>query len=288
MSEGYGLLKPSCAFKTAPAWSRYRLASGIGFLTLVALLLTTSGPYFFSRHHHLAPFEAHDDVDSVGKCAASIAQAASPPAPVNPWASLTVSEIVQIQDWLFAPQQGLNLTRGDLAVPSDNHVYIIESYYPPKGAVLDYLSSPSSFDLPPRFARVVIHHGAAREPFVKNYLAGPLPIGPQTTLSPLTDIYHIDPIPYNARSFNVRDWESQGIYSNVAAPLSEAFKVSLMQFVYSFGALLLARNYLEVKRPAFQMILLLAKDPVLSASMDPSVACGSVGVVTFQDPFCTP
>lgn len=232
--EGYELLKPVSTDKASSHRTRYRLVSGIALLTLATFLLTKSGPYFLSDHHRPTPLGAHDNVDSVGQCAASTVPLASPPAPVNPWASLTVSEIVKIQDWLFAQEQGLNLTRGDLAVPSDNHVYIIETYYPPKAAVLDYFSSPSTVDLPPRFARAVIHHGAAQEPIVRNYLVGPLPIGPHTSLSPLTDIYHIDPIPYNARSFDARDWTSPEIYSNVAAPLAEAFEVSRIQSPQSY------------------------------------------------------
>ncbi|KAG9317752.1 copper amine oxidase [Chiua virens] len=149
---------------------------------------------------------------------------ASPPAPTNPWASLSISEIVDIHDWLFFPERGLNLTLGQVAAASDNHLYIIEAYYPQKSAVLRYLASPATVGPPPRFARVVIHHGAARIPVVQNYLVGPLPIGPHTTLSPLTDIYQVDPIPYNARSWDTRDWESPEIYSNIAAPLAEAFK----------------------------------------------------------------
>ena len=199
--------------------------SWIIFLSLSTYLWYKSVAYL-SDERHPTSLGAHDDVASVGQCVANTVPPASPLPHLNPWASLTVSEIVQIQDWLFAPKQGLNLTLGKVAVPSDNHLYIIESYYPPKNAVLDYLSSPSSVDLPPRFARVAIHHGAAQEPFVKNYLVGPLPIGPHTTMSPLTDIYHIDPIPYNARSFGDGDWASPVIYSNIVAPVAEAFKVS--------------------------------------------------------------
>lgn len=228
-SGGYELLKPTPVDTTTSPRSRYRLLSGIVFLTFSVFFLFKSGPYFLSDQHSSASLEAHGNAESIAQCVANTAPAASPPAPANPWSSLTIAEIVQIQDWLFAPEQGLNLTLGDVAVPSDNHLYIVEAYYPPKAAVLSYLSSPSTLDLSPRFARVAIHHGAAQEPIVKNYLVGPLPIGPHTRMSPLTDIYHIDPIPYNARPFDARDWTSPEIYSNVAAPLAEAFEVSRMR-----------------------------------------------------------
>lgn len=218
-------MKPDFVDKTSSHKSRYRLVSGIAFLALAAFFWSKSGPNFSSGPPPTS-FGVHDNVDSVGQCAASTVPPASPPAPVNPWSSLTVTELVQIQDWLFAPKQGLNLTRGTIAVPSDNHLYIIEAYYPPKPAVLDYLSSPSTANLPSRFVRVTIHHGAAEVPIVRNYLVGPLPIGPHTSLSPLTDIYHVDPIPYNSRSFDTRDWEAPEIYSNIAAPVAEALEVS--------------------------------------------------------------
>ncbi|KAG8218933.1 amine oxidase catalytic domain-containing protein [Butyriboletus roseoflavus] len=202
-SGGYQFLKPTSVDTTPSPRSRYRLASSIVFLTVSAFLLFKSGRYLLSNHHPPTSLEAHNNAESIGQCIANIAPAASPPAPVNPWTSLTITEIVQIQDWLFAPEQGLNLTLA---------------------AVLSYLSSPFTVNLPPRFARVAIHHGAAQEPIVKNYLVGPLPIGPHTSVSPLTDIYHVDPIPYNARPFDARDWSSPEIYSNVAAPLAEAFE----------------------------------------------------------------
>lgn len=230
-SGGYELLKPTPVDTTPSPRSRYRLASGIVFLTLSTLLLFKSGSHFLSHHHHPAPPGAHDNGDSIGQCVAGTVPPASPPAPVNPWSSLTIAEIVQIQDWLFSPEQGLNLTQGDVAAPSDNHLFAIETYYPPKAAVLNYLSSLSTVDLPPRFARVAVHHGAAQEPIVKNYLVGPLPIGPHVSMSPLTDIYLVDPIPYNARSFDVRDWTSPELYHALALPLAEAFEVSRIRSV---------------------------------------------------------
>ncbi|KAF8426834.1 copper amine oxidase [Boletus edulis BED1] len=43
-------------------------------------------------------------------------------------------------------------------------------------------------------------------------------------MSPLTDIYQVDPIPYNARAWYINDWSFPEIYSNIAAPVAEAFK----------------------------------------------------------------
>ncbi|KAF9234360.1 copper amine oxidase [Melanogaster broomeanus] len=134
MAGGYELLKPVTVHQR-PSPLRYRVASAIVVL----------------RFSHTVP-------------------PAYPPAPANPWMSLTLSEILQIQEWLIAPEQGLNLTLGDDAYMSDNQIYIIEAHYPHKSDVLNYLSSSSMSDLPPKFAHVAIHHGASPEPVVANYL----------------------------------------------------------------------------------------------------------------------
>ena len=174
---------PDSVVNTSPPRSRYRLVSCIIFLSLSTYLWYKSVAYL-SDECYPTSLGVHDDVASVGQCVANTIPPALPLPHLNPWASLTVSEIVQIQDWLFALEQGLNLTLGKVAVLSDNHLYIIETYYPLKNVVLDYLSSPSSVDLPPWFAHVTIHHGAAQETIMRNCLVGPLPIGPHA-MSPL-------------------------------------------------------------------------------------------------------
>ncbi|KAF8137159.1 hypothetical protein EV363DRAFT_1253640 [Boletus edulis] len=58
----------------------------------------------------------------------SSSPAASPLAPkLNPWSSLAISEVVQIQDWLFTLEQSLNLTQIEVAAPSDNQEVAFES-----------------------------------------------------------------------------------------------------------------------------------------------------------------
>ncbi|KAF9226809.1 amine oxidase catalytic domain-containing protein [Gyrodon lividus] len=225
MAGGYELLKPATVQqRPSPRQSGYRLASVVVIFALALFLFFRLDPSFLTDELGVPSPPVHDEADNLGQCPPSTAPVAYPPAPINPWTSLTVKEIAQIQKWLNAPEQGLNLTLGDIARPSDNHVYIIEAHYPQKSDVLHYLSSPSISSLPPKFARVVIHHGAALEPVVTNYLVGPLPIGPQTTLSHFTDIYHIDTIPYNARAFDARDWSAPEIYSKMAAPLADALQ----------------------------------------------------------------
>ncbi|KAF9266153.1 amine oxidase catalytic domain-containing protein [Marasmius fiardii PR-910] len=136
----------------------------------------------------------------------SAAPAATPPAPVNLWSSLTIEETSEIQKWLEHPSRKLNLTRGKEAKPSDNTVFIIESYYPRKDDALTYLdgfvgSSNFTVKPPTKYARVTIHHGSDSTPVVKDYLVGPIPIGNggETMMRELKEIYHRPIIPYNAR-----------------------------------------------------------------------------------------
>ncbi|KAG1752406.1 copper amine oxidase [Suillus paluster] len=161
---------------------------------------------------------------SVKICASPTPPAARPPAPINPWATLTIEQTVQIQKWLEQPAQALNLTRGVISKPSDNHIFMIEAYYPPKSSVLSYFSSLSPSAIPEKYARVTIHHGSAPEPVVKDYLVGPLPIGSSTRMQHLTEIYHLDAIPHNARAFDTRDWTTPEIFEKMAAPLMEAYE----------------------------------------------------------------
>ncbi|KAH7912931.1 copper amine oxidase, partial [Hygrophoropsis aurantiaca] len=166
----------------------------------------------------------HGYLDDLQKCPSTTAPIARPPIPVNPWASLSLDETIQIKKWLEHPSRSLNLTRGDIAKPSDNQIYMIETFYPPKDDVLRYFSFPNLVSIPTRRARVTIHHGSAEEPVIKDYLVGPLPVSSGTKMSPLTNIYHTESIPFNARGFDARDWSVPEVYTKMAAPLADAFK----------------------------------------------------------------
>jgi primary-amine oxidase len=142
------------------------------------------------------------DHEGIEQCPSTLPLPASPPAPINLWAALSIEDAVQIRHWLEAPEQHLNLTATN-ALASDNAIYNIEAYYPAKADALAYLESPFPASRPTRYARVTIHHGARFEPTVKDYLVGPLPIGPRTEMRELTEIYHRADIPYNARGFSL-------------------------------------------------------------------------------------
>ncbi|KAG0703836.1 copper amine oxidase [Suillus ampliporus] len=212
-------------------------------LTVIQVRPSTSSPeIIFGDTETLAGGPSYDE--NIKICVSNIPPPARPPAPINPWASLTIDETVEIQNWLLSPQMNLNLTRGDAARPSDNSIYMIQTYYPPKADVLKYFSSLDPRDAPARFARVTIHHGAAMDPVIRDYLVGPLPVTLATEMTHLTEIYHTETLPYNARGYDALDWNLPEIYTKIAAPLMDAYKAShfhrlaRLVFLISFQELL--------------------------------------------------
>ncbi|KAG1845992.1 carbohydrate phosphorylase-domain-containing protein [Suillus tomentosus] len=177
---------------------------------------TSSSKIIFGGSETLAGYDEDTKI-----CASNIPPLARPPAPINPWASLTIDEMVEIQNWLLSTPMNLNLTRGDTARPSDNSIYMMQTYYPPKADVLEYFSSLDPRDAPTRFARVTIHHGGAVEPVIRDYLVGPLPVTPATEVTHLANIYHTETLSYNARGL---DWNLPEIHTKIAAPLMDAYK----------------------------------------------------------------
>ncbi|EIW55896.1 amine oxidase catalytic domain-containing protein [Trametes versicolor FP-101664 SS1] len=198
-------------------------------LTLIALL----GVVGFSAFYTLAPskganyaaqgsleFDADAD-DQLAKCPSGLPPAATPPTKVNPFASLTIADTVSVSEWLLAPERGLNLTRGDKNPQlADNLIYHVDAFRPVKKDAVAYLDNPDTVSPPERFARVTIHHGAAAEPYVMDYLVGPLPVSEKTSMRKLTEIYHRDSIPFNARGYTTMG-ELSPLLTVIMPPLSE-------------------------------------------------------------------
>ena len=223
-------LDGSLELSTAPRPSRSRKF----FLTTLAILgvvgisafYALSGP---SNARYAAEYAAasvgDDGPEHLQKCPSGLPPPARPPAPSNPFASLTVPETTAIHAWVSDPARALNLTAGNKAWISDNFIYRIEAHRPAKRDAVAFLDRPDAAPAPPRYAHVVVHHGAAPEPYVQDYLVGPLPLGPATTMRPLKEVYHIDPIPYNARGFGSYN-ELAPLLLKVMPELSEATEVS--------------------------------------------------------------
>jgi len=164
--------------------------------------------------------------------ASSQPQNAVPPAPLNPWAPLRPSEIKSIEHWLQSPDRNLNLTYSKPSALSDNTIFMIEAFDPSKKETVAYLDDPTTNNLPNRVARVTIHHGGWKEPVVKDYLVGPLPIEQSTTIRPLVDIYHRKDIPWNAGG--VADFNALPEFLSVAvAPIRSAMEVRTFYFSQS-------------------------------------------------------
>ena len=191
----------------------------LGLVVRQLPLKTRSSIAELNTDQPLTNFSRHEPLK---QCVSPLPPSARPPAPLNIWAPLTVSELAQIHAWLESSERNLNLTRG-LTTMSDNTVFLIETYPPPKADAVAYLSSPSSVPPPARQARVTIHHGS--ESAVRDYLVGPLPVGPNTGIRNLTDIYHRDEIPYNAKGINSID-EIRYVFSELTSPLADAMLVT--------------------------------------------------------------
>ncbi|KAF7971714.1 hypothetical protein HWV62_20073 [Athelia sp. TMB] len=164
------------------------------------------------------------------QCPAPHARFAKAPAPRNIWAPLSKSEVTAVRGYLDSHKasRDLNLTNADDAAVSDNFIYGIEIYYPPKDAALAYLADPESADPPERYARVTIHHGGWEVPVVRDYLVGPLPDDSQHSkqgglegigMRQLTEIYHRPDIPFNARGFD-RSKEINAFLARIMPPFS--------------------------------------------------------------------
>ena len=216
-----------------PSRSR-RIALSACFVVCAAALslLYAFPPYFGPDPDTLAssstspPGTLFDNEEPLKQCAASGPRPASPPAPVNLWASLTVPETTAIADWLNTPERALNLTPATVASISDNYIYHIGAWRPAKADALAYLADPKGTAPPDRYARVTIHHGAAASPKVQDYLVGPLPVGESTGIRELKDVYHREEIPYNARGYTTMG-ELHPILIDVMPKMAEATQVRM-------------------------------------------------------------
>ncbi|KAF8590695.1 amine oxidase catalytic domain-containing protein [Ramaria rubella] len=199
----------------------------VGLTALTLSILNTTNRYSLARIQNAwdtSSPEGHILDEPFERCVAGEPATASPPASVNLWASLSVPEALEIRKWLNEPDRHLNLTTSGEANLNDNVVFGIEAARPPKVQALAYLDSPGPATLrklPQRFAKVIIHHGAAPVPIIKEYMVGPLPVGPQTEMSEVKGIYHRDDIPYNARG-QVNPTELAPLISSIMPQLAEA------------------------------------------------------------------
>lgn len=237
--DGYELIKQKHDLPSAAATvNRKPRRAGLIKLSIVStftvallglLYLYKANPYTITSP---APIRY---TNKLPECPAAHPPPAKPPALLNVWAPLSKSEVTAVRGYLDSHKASheLNLTRADDAAVSDNFVYGIEVYYPPKDAALAYLANPESAEAPERYARVTIHHGGWEVPVVRDYLVGPLPGNGEYRnqgerrvdigMNQLTDIYHRPEIPFNARGFD-RSKEINAFLARIMPPFSPALQ----------------------------------------------------------------
>lgn len=145
----------------------------------------------------------------------------------NVWAGITEEDNLAVWDLLHAEDTGLNLTDPGSAALTDNYVFWIDTLPTNKSSVLPYLASASA-PKPPKYARAIIFRGGIPEPDSQEYMIGPLPVGPETTVAPLDYIYNGGrggSVPFNARYFDsVRSQATEPLLISVMSELADVTK----------------------------------------------------------------
>ncbi|KAK2746498.1 hypothetical protein FQN57_003124 [Myotisia sp. PD_48] len=118
----------------------------------------------------------------------------------NIFLGLTGSEAAEVTKFLH-DQPILNLTAVVNATSWDNRIILVELLQPNKSDALPYLNGHGH--APKRYAKAAIQFQATEEPYIQDWMVGPLPISEKTKLQPLNYIhnsgdgkqrvYHTDP-----------------------------------------------------------------------------------------------
>ncbi|KAK9435079.1 Copper amine oxidase [Metarhizium brunneum] len=114
--------------------------------------------------------------------------AVSAPHP-NIWGDLTDEEAAGVIELLHRQSTGLNLTTEDAAGSWDNKILLVELLAPNKSDTLPFLNNKTTTP-PPRCARATLMFGATLNPFLQDYVIGPLPVSNNTQVQPLQFLYN--------------------------------------------------------------------------------------------------
>jgi len=90
----------------------------------------------------------------------------------SPFLPLSDAEFGSVLDFLFAPEQNLNLTSvsSKNLTQTDNYIWMIEALHPNKTDILAYLDGNAT--APKRYARVIINEGGKAVPDATEYYVG--------------------------------------------------------------------------------------------------------------------
>ncbi|EER23430.1 Copper amine oxidase, putative [Coccidioides posadasii C735 delta SOWgp] len=105
----------------------------------------------------------------------------------NIFSALDGSEIAAVTSFLHK-QRELNLTAAVKATSWDNTIDLVELLQPNKSDALPYLNGDGP--APDRYARVGIQFKATEEPYIQDYMVGPLPVSHRTKVQPLNYLYN--------------------------------------------------------------------------------------------------
>ncbi|KHO00534.1 Copper amine oxidase [Metarhizium album ARSEF 1941] len=107
----------------------------------------------------------------------------------NIWAALTDKEAADVVDLLRRDSTGLNLTAYDSAGSWDNKILLVELLLPNKSDALPLLNNKTT-KAPRRCARATLMFGATPNPYLQDYVIGPLPVTNMTEVQPLRFLYN--------------------------------------------------------------------------------------------------
>ncbi|KAL2216423.1 copper amine oxidase [Thermoascus aurantiacus ATCC 26904] len=105
----------------------------------------------------------------------------------NIFLGLDDSEAAAVTSFLHR-QPALNLTAVENATSWDNVILLVELLQPNKSDALPYLNGVAA--APDRYAKATIQFQATEEPYIQEWMVGPLPISNKTTLQPLNYLYN--------------------------------------------------------------------------------------------------
>ncbi|KAF2634788.1 amine oxidase catalytic domain-containing protein [Massarina eburnea CBS 473.64] len=193
------------------------------YLALPSVVLSAAFPPLgYGRRVLREAFDKRNSNVSAHSCFTEAAPATTAPK-TNVWAPISGDDNLAVWNLLHDPASSLNLTHPNDAILTDNYVFWIDALHTNKSAVLPYLDGNAT--APPKYARAIIFEGGKAVPDSQEYMIGPLPVGPKTTVEKLNYIYNGGTggsVPYNARYFDSpRNAASDPLLASVMSNISD-------------------------------------------------------------------
>jgi primary-amine oxidase len=141
----------------------------------------------------------------------------------NIWIDITERDVIDVLKYINTVPNNLNLTAAQNATLWDNFVHGIELVRPSKKDAQDFITRTNTVP-PERWARVAIHHGTSSEVYWDEYIVGPLPISPKTSIRQLeyphrTALNHSRTLVPDALSFKIWPYSVAQAISDITQDL---------------------------------------------------------------------